>query len=185
MLESFLAECGPLQHKMDFDPNSLNRLTGLLPEEILSLLSRGKGSYMNGYFWIVDPLDYQDTLNEVYKPVESPSTCFARDAFGGLYVWEGESIVYINVRYGDSKVVGRKPGVFFNRIITDWEYLSEELQLENFYPAKEALGDLSFDECYGYVPLLAMGGNENVENLQTVKIKEHLSVIAQTAGKIG
>lgn len=184
MFESFLTQCGPLQHKREFNPNSVNQLKDLLPDDLLALLSRGEGSYMNGYLWIVDPLDYQDTLEEVYTPVEQPSTCFARDAFGGLYTWEGESIVYINVRYGTSTVIGRKTSVFFNNIITDWEYLSEQLHLENFYPAKEALGDLSFDECYGYVPLLGLGGSEKVENLQKVKIKEHLSIIAQTLGKI-
>lgn len=184
MFESFLAECGPLQHKAEFNQNTLDQLKGLLPDDLLTLLSQGKGSYMNGYLWIVDPLDYQDTLEEVYTPVEHPSTCFARDAFGGLYVWEGESIVYINVRHGESKVVGRKVGVFFNNIITDWEYLSEQLHLDNFYPAKEALGDLSFHECYGYIPLLALGGSEKAENLQKVKIKEHISLIAQSVGKI-
>src|SRR5687768_12245496 len=111
MFETFLTEYGPLQQATMFDPNSLNQLKGVLPDDVLSLLAQGKGSYMNGYFWIVDPLDYQDILEEVYKPVERPSTCFARDAFGGLYVWEGESIVYINVRYGTSKVIGRKVSV--------------------------------------------------------------------------
>ncbi|MDR6569942.1 DUF1851 domain-containing protein [Chitinophaga ginsengisegetis] len=185
MFETFLAECGPLQNKTVFEQDYLTELKGTLPDDVLSLLARGKGSYMNGYFWIVNPIEYQDILEEVYKPVERPSTCFARDAFGGLYVWEGESIVYIDVRLGASMVLGRKTSVFFNRIITDWEYLSEQLHLENFYPVKEILGDLSSDECYGYVPLLALGGNENVENLQRVKIKEHLVIIAQTAGKIG
>lgn len=184
MLESFLTECGPLQDKKEFNQNSLNQLKDLLPNDLLALLSQGEGSYMNGYLWFVDPMDYQDILAEVYSPVERPSTCFARDAFGGLYVWEGEAIVYINVRHGNSKVVGRKVSVFFNNIITDWEYLSEQLYLENFYPAKEVLGDLSFDECYGYVPLLGLGGIEKVENLQKVKLKEHLSIIAQTLGKI-
>jgi hypothetical protein len=184
MFESFLTQCGPLQHKKAFDQNSLHQLKDLLPNDLLTLISQGEGSYMNGYLWIIDPPGYQDILEEVYKPVENPSTCFARDAFGGLYVWEGESIVYINVRHGNSKVIGRKISVFFNNIITDWEYLSEVLYLENFYPAKEALGDLSFDECYGYVPLLGLGGSEKVENLQKVKIKEHLSIIAQAVGKI-
>ena len=31
-----------------------------------------------------------------------------------------------------------------------------------------------FDECYGYVPLLGLGGSEKVDNLQKVKIKEHI-----------
>jgi hypothetical protein len=184
MFEPFLTQCGPLQHKRAFNQNSLHQLKDLLPDDLVTLISQGEGSYMDGYLWIIDPLDYQDILEEVYKPVEGPCTCIARDAFGGLYVWEGESIVYIDVRHGNAKVIGRKISVFFNKIITDWEYLSGELQLENFYPAKEALGDLSVDECYGYAPLPGLGGSEKVEDLQKVKIKEHLSIIAQAVGKI-
>jgi hypothetical protein len=184
MFESFLTECGPLQHKKEFDQHSLEQLKDLLPEDMLALISQGEGSYMNGYLWIINPRDYKDTLEEIYTPVENPTSCFARDAFAGLYVWEGESIVYIDVRHGHSKVVGRKIGVFFNKILTDWEYYSEQLHLENFHPAKEVLGDLAFDECYAYVPLLGSGGSEKAENLQKVKIKEHISIIAQTLGKV-
>jgi Uncharacterized conserved protein len=184
MLEPFYAQCGPLQHKKEFKSESLSQLKSVLPEELMSLLSQGEGSYMGGYLWVVDPYDYKVTLEEVYTPVEQPSTCIARDAFAGLYVWEGESIVYINVRHGHSKVMGRKVAVFFNKIITDWSYMAEQLHLENFQPAKEALGDLNADECYGYVPLLGLGGPEKTENLQKVKIKEHISLIAQALGKI-
>lgn len=184
MLELFHTQCGPLQHKKAIDPDSLTRVKSLLPDELLSLLSQGEGSYMNGYLWIINPDDYKGISAEVSIPVEPPSTCFARDVFGGLYMWEGESIIYLNVRHGTAKVVGRKVNVFFNKILTDWGYLSEQLHLENFHPAKEALGDLNADECYGYVPLLGLGGAEKVENLQKVKIKVHLSIIAQALGKI-
>ncbi|SHE67516.1 T6SS immunity protein Tdi1 domain-containing protein [Pedobacter caeni] len=184
MIESFLAECGPLKHHVEANQNSLDKIKDELPEDILGLLSAGMGSYMNGYFWTVDPFDYQSILDEVYTPVELPSTCFARDAFAGLYLWEGGSIIYINVRHGNSKVVGRKTSVFFNHIITDWEYMSDLLGLENYFPAKAALGDLSAEQCYGYVPIPGLGGAEKVENLQIVKTKEHLSIIAQVMGKI-
>jgi hypothetical protein len=184
MLDNFYAQCGPLQFKKAIAPETLTRLSNSLPEELISLLSQGEGSYMDGYFWTVDPVDYQDTLEEIYTPVEHPATCFARDAFAGLFVWEGASIVYIHARHGRAMVVGRKVRVFFNKIITDWEYISGQLQLENFRPAKALLGELAADECYGYVPLPGLGGVEKVENLQRVKIKEHLSIIAQVLGKI-
>ena len=184
MLENFYAQCGPLQHKKNIGQASLDQLGKLMPEELVSLLAEGEGSYMDGYLWIVDPAGYQETLREIYTPVEEPCTCFARDAFAGLFVWEDSGIVYINVRHGHAKVVGRKVSVFFNKIITDWEYISGQLQLENFRPAKALLGELAADECYGYVPLPGLGGAEKVENLQKVKVKEHLSIIAQALGKI-
>ena len=40
-------------------------------------------------------------------------------------------------------------------------------------------GSLSFDECFGYVPLLGLGGAKKVENLKKVKIREHIELITQ------
>lgn len=45
-------------------------------------------------------------------------------------------------------------------------------------------GKLNFEECFGYVPLLRLGGSEKVENLKKVKIKEHIELITQMVGKI-
>lgn len=73
---------------------------------------------------------------------------------------------------------------FFDMDLSDNDYIKSNLFLENYYPAKEKLGEIAYDECYGYVPILAIGGSEKIENLQKVKIKEHISIIAQLAGKI-
>ncbi|MFR5684003.1 MAG: T6SS immunity protein Tdi1 domain-containing protein, partial [Clostridia bacterium] len=41
-----------------------------------------------------------------------------------------------------------------------------------------------FEECFGYVPLLALGGNETVDNLKKIKTKEHIEVIIEMVGII-
>ena len=41
-----------------------------------------------------------------------------------------------------------------------------------------------YDECFGYVPLLALGGKEDVEHLKKVKMKEHIAVITQLTGGV-
>ncbi|PTN42546.1 hypothetical protein DAY12_27810, partial [Bacillus thuringiensis] len=45
-------------------------------------------------------------------------------------------------------------------------------------------GKLEIDECFGYTPLLALGGPEKVENLQKVKLIEHVYLITQFMGPI-
>lgn len=50
--------------------------------------------------------------------------------------------------------------------------------------AVEKYGHLEYDECFGYVPLLALGGKESVDNLKKVKIHEHIVLITEIAGKI-
>lgn len=40
------------------------------------------------------------------------------------------------------------------------------------------------DECFGYVPLLALGGKESVNNLKKVKILEHIALITEMSGEV-
>ena len=39
-------------------------------------------------------------------------------------------------------------------------------------------------ECFGYVPLLAMGGKESVNSIKKVKMREHISLIINLVGGI-
>ena len=56
--------------------------------------------------------------------------------------------------------------------------------LEDYAQAVEKYGKLADNECFGYVPLLALGGKEDVEHLQKVKTKEHIAVITQLTGGV-
>ena len=56
---------------------------------------------------------------------------------------------------------------------------------DQYTEAVNRLGKLEHDECFGYVPLLGLGGSEKVENLKKVKIREHIEIISQLVGKIG
>jgi hypothetical protein len=73
---------------------------------------------------------------------------------------------------------------FFERRLCDESFLRIEFNNQNFEKGKGKLGDLAFDECYGYVSLLGMGGSEKVENLQKVNIKEYISITTQALRKI-
>jgi hypothetical protein len=44
------------------------------------------------------------------------------------------------------------------------------------------LGPPARDEVYAYVPTLALGGAEDASALQKVKLREHLSFLAQLSG---
>jgi hypothetical protein len=69
----------------------------------------------------------------------------------------------------------------------DVEYgeLDEEFfTIEQYDEAVEKYGELEYDECFGYVPLLALGGNESVNNLKKVKMKEHIALIYNMVGEI-
>lgn len=69
--------------------------------------------------------------------------------------------------------------------MVDGDYFAEKFwELDKYNEAVAKLGKLKHDECFGYVPLLGLGGSEKVENLQIVKIKEHIELITQLVGRI-
>ena len=50
-----------------------------------------------------------------------------------------------------------------------------------FTPALRRLGRIKYDEMYGFVPALALGGASSVDHLERVKAVEHLVMLAQLA----
>lgn len=162
----------------------VEKYQSLLPEKLIQLWQEhGFGSIVDGYLKIINPDDLQDSLQELYSPVyKNPIVMFAT-GMSDLIIWENSYTVLVNCRHRSSKVIesGFK---YFMEDIYDRAFIDEELKGEHYFQAKKRLGEIAFDECYGYMPLLGLGGSEKVENLQKVKIKEHVSIVAQTIGKI-
>ena len=73
----------------------------------------------------------------------------------------------------------------FLQDLEDGEFNECFFDIKRHKEAVNRLGKLDFDECFGYVPLLGLGGSEMVENLKKVKIREHIELISQLVGKIG
>lgn len=171
-----------LAHKPEND--LIIKYEQLLPVKLIQLWQEhGFGSIADGYLKIVNPADFEELLKEVYSPVfKNPIVMFAT-GMADLIVWENNYTVLLNCRYGLSKVI--ESGFnYFLEDIDDKEFIDDELKGGNYFKAQNKLGEIAFDECYGYVPLLGSGGAEKAENLVKVKIKEHISIIAQMLGKI-
>ena len=63
--------------------------------------------------------------------------------------------------------------------------LNSLFDIKTYICASNRLGIPNCDECFGYVPLLGIGGGETIENLQKVDMKTHLQIITQFMGKVG
>ncbi|MHC8440384.1 T6SS immunity protein Tdi1 domain-containing protein, partial [Bacteroides hominis] len=57
-----------------------------------------------------------------------------------------------------------------------------ELKVSDFHKLVERLGLPAKDECYGYVPALALGGSKSLDNIQVVKMLPYIDMIAQMIG---
>lgn len=156
----------------------------LLPTEILDVWKEyGFGAILGGYLKIVNPEEYEELLDMSYfrAPVAIPVFV---TGFGDIIALEeGRYLRMIKFKNGTFDII---PGgfEFF------WEDLEEgyikEINnaLDKYKDAVAKLGELEFDECFGYTPLLGLGGSEKTENLEKVNTKVHIELITQLVGRI-
>ena len=72
----------------------------------------------------------------------------------------------------------------FFKCLEDKEYLEEDLRISPYFDAVRKYGDVEYSNAFGYVPLLSLGGNESVDNLDKVEIREHILIHANFMGQM-
>lgn len=153
-----------------------------LPAELIDAWkAHGFGSLLNGYLKVINPDDYQDLLNDTYPLSDSAIPIFVT-AFADILTWEKGRYIRI-VKYKDGTFEGIAAGFkFFWGDLADGAFDNRFFDMPQYRETVQRYGPLQYDECFGYVPLLGLGGSKTVEHLRKVKIKEHIALIAQLAG---
>ena len=155
-----------------------------IPKKLIDIWKEyGFGSFMDNYIKIINPDDYKELLdNSYFRGKESIPVMVT--GLGDIITWEkNRYLSIVKYRKGTFDIVEDGFEYFLNDIM-DTEYIIDFLDNLQYQEAKINNGKLNFDECFGYVPLLGLGGSEKVENLKRVKIKEHIELITQMIGKI-
>lgn len=155
-----------------------------LPGEVIALWKEfGFGTFYDGYLKSINPNDYKELLEKSYFLGDVSIPIFAT-GFGDLITWENDRYIgIVKYRYGENDVISAGFDYFFDDL-TDGELDDEELSIKQYKAAIKKLGNLEYDECFGYVPLLALGGKESVNNLKKVKIREHIAMIYEFVGEV-
>ena len=105
-------------------------------------------------------------------------------AFGDIITWEENKFVgIVKYRYGTSEIMISNFDLFFV-LLNDSSFVSKFFQANLYEEAVKKYGNLMYDECFGYVPILALGGKETIEQIKKVKIREHIALITELAGGI-
>lgn len=172
---------------------------GRLPDALLKFWQEhGRGSYKDGTYWICDPAPYHGVIEEIFrfdpKYKSEQMTVIGYDAFGTIWIWHRE-FFGITVHTSAGEVFNPPESSF--RDSTTGEKFSDDFIIggdvsafRNFDPpcdddgeplipqAIERLGRLSHNEIYGFVPALALGGENMAKNLQKFRAPEHMSFLA-------
>lgn len=167
------------------DESILQQYEQALPEKLLEFWRTfGFGSLATNYIKVINPNEYIDLLNSVYvSPINEIAIPIFITGLGDFVVWENTYTILINLRQGLSKVIESGFKYFLEDIYNE-NYVKKQIENTNYFEIVGISGELSFDECYAYFPLLGLGGSEKLENLKKVKIKEYISIVAQSLGQM-
>lgn len=164
------------------------------PKELVTLWQEvGLGIFCNGVFRIVSPDDYQDFVDTYIEDKEryfEYSLPFMTTAFGDVFVWvkdifqNREYAIFINVRSGNWSIITSRIDLLFSLYMADEKWLKKffDLKVTDFSKLTDKLGIPKVDECFGYVPALALGGSKSLKNVQIVKMLPYIEIIAQMIG---
>jgi hypothetical protein len=192
--EGFLEDFGQPEQRIECAIETVEKYKGKLPDRLLEYWQEyGFCGFRQGLFWIVNPDDYEDTLDEWLEHTDIPDNdiyhVFARSAFGNLYIW-GEETGYkyeVNTRRGwiieqDGNARDENDfslEIFFGGAnVKDFD-IKDKSRSDLFDPSIKKFGELKADEMFGFEPSLIVGGEAIFDNINKVNIFVHLSILAQ------
>ncbi len=155
-----------------------------LPSELLMVWNKyGFGTIMDGYIKIINPDDYVEILEMSYYASDKAIPIMVT-GFGDIIVWESNKyLMMIKYKENDLECLSSTMEWFWDDLM-DNEYTGDFFELIQYKKAINKLGELTFDECFGYTPLLGLGGSKKITNLDKVMIREHIEIITSLMGRI-
>lgn len=189
MYEKFLSQNTECTRQVA-DNAFLAKYANIAPKELLALWQEvGFGTFYNGLFRLLPPEEFI-FWDDAYlgEPEQITSQIpFMITAFGDIFVWVDDTylnesyVAYINIRNGTWEIIASNIKVLFNvRILSNIRL--KMFDLEMFPALVGKLGRLAEDECYGYVPALALGGDNDIDKVERVKSVPYIDLICQSLG---
>ena len=180
------------------DSAVIEKYTNVLPNALINIWKEyGFGTFAKGFLKTINPDEYQELLNETYMSDNNPIPIFTT-ALGDIVIIKdfigkkekGYWIRTLRYREGEENTLRVMPSLddelgFFAKVLTDTNTYKNLFFWGDYIEAVKEYGTIpEYDECYGFVPLLGLGGPREVENMQIVKIKEHIMLIKEMVGVI-
>lgn len=143
----------------------------------------GEAVFMDGLFSFVNPFDYEKLLKSFPKLKSQSIMPFARTAMGNFYligeVDNEKCIAFYNIQTEEYIYVDDEFNRFLDRFAGNTIYMEDEWYGHLELPVLDKYGPVAIDECLSFVPALVLGGEEQLKNIQKVKLKEQLQLLAQ------
>lgn len=168
----------------DMPTEVIEKYGSQVPEELVQIWKEdGLGTFLNDYLKIINPDDYKEFVEETYFRGQLSLPIFIT-AFGDIIILEENNYLRL-IRYKEGDFVSILENMYyFLEDLEDEELLEDYFEIPLYEEAMTRFGSLSYDQCFGFVPLLGLGGKKHVDNLDKVKTREHLQLIVELVGGV-
>ncbi len=178
--ETFEREFGPPIDCRAVSPADLQKYEKRLPAAVIAEWRRsGLCAWGEGLLRLTHPDQLAGIPQEWLDPKPKEGLVFLRTAFADLYFWDEGAVFSLDVHYGRVSQVTSDVELFFDAVLCDERVQERSLRRPIYREALKRLGPPADDECYAFVPALALGGTETAESVQRVKLREHLDILRQ------
>ncbi|MDE7399801.1 MAG: DUF1851 domain-containing protein [Oscillospiraceae bacterium] len=176
----------------DVPEEVIEKYRGRVPDDFISLWREyGFCTTEDGYYKIVNPDDYADIWEDLFENAEDAGTVVVMvTAMADLIFYDSSTLnstlfydnnsmlCYADIRHQNVHAICDDFSMTMGDMRT-YDFRSDELSWDLYEKAVQTLGVPAYDECFGYEPLLSLGGKEKVENLRKVNLMVHLDIVSQ------
>ncbi|GAB3566744.1 DUF1851 domain-containing protein [Arthrobacter alkaliphilus] len=162
--------------------SAIDKYAAVVPAELASLWTDyGLGNFRDGYLRVVNPDDWMQLVQDTHKGFR-PLIPIMTTAMGDIVGWDGELLRLLDYRHGLVRTLFGE--AYFVTDTQSSKYMESKLFWSPYPEARELYGVPDPGQCFGYVPFLAAGGPETVENLQILDMRTHIEVITAFMGPL-
>ena len=157
----------------------IEKYASKVPDELVELWQQyGLGFLLDGYLKIINPEEYIEFVEATYFRGTNGVPLFVT-CFGDLIIYTQNGFIDI-IYYANNDF-----DVMTQRMDHFIKFLEDFFDIPFYEKAVKEYGSLDYNQCFGFVPLLVLGGKKDLTNIDKVGIKEHLELITQITGGVG
>lgn len=183
--KSFIECYGSPNNQVLPKDGELARKENILPRSLIDFWQEyGFGSYADGLIWTHPPSIFDDLIEEWTGLLPNESSLIFRTSFGDFCFWMQSRAYLLDVHAGSVDELTGDINLLFDYVLCREQFLRDVLRSSQHSQSVGYLGKLMSDECFTFIPALALGGSETTDHVQKVKLRENLALLSQISGPI-
>jgi hypothetical protein len=180
--QPFFDEYGSPSEVQKADKKLLSEYRDVVPEQLIDFWEHfGFGRYGDGRIWVINPKELEDVLTLWLPNKNKPTKAVPvlRTAFGKIIYWDDGKFTLLDPHHNDRFGAGDNMELLFIMFLVGKNARIWIIEEKEFKQAFKKFGPLKRDEMYSYKLPLAMGGTDSLKNMDKMKMREQLSILAQ------